>query len=66
MQRPAKCRESRGSREDHHAERTNTGRGPEVSPDVALVVWLLAPERIEALRRRLMAGRARSSGVREI
>ena len=62
MQRPAKCRESRGSREDHHAERTNTGRGPEVSPDVALVVWLLAPERIEALRRGSWLGGREAQG----
>ena len=66
MQRRAKHRESGSSREEHRGERTNGGRRPDVSPDLALVVWLWAAERIETLRRRLMAGRAQRSGVREI
>jgi len=44
--------------EEHRAESTNAGSKPEVPQDLAMIVWLLAPERIETLRRELIDGKA--------
>jgi len=44
--------------EGHRAENTNAGSGPEVPQDLAMIVWQLAPETIETLRRQLIDGKA--------
>ena len=51
---------ARSAREAHRAESTNAGSKPEVPQDLAMIVWLLAPERIETLRRQLIDGTAGS------
>jgi hypothetical protein len=58
MKERAKRRGSRSAREAHRAESTNAGSKPEVPQDLAMIVWLLAPERIETLRRQLIDGTA--------
>jgi hypothetical protein len=46
--------------EEPRAERTNAGREPDSRLDLAMIVGLLAPERIETLRRQLIDGTAGS------
>lgn len=57
MAKQAKRRRARAA-EEPRAERTNAGREPDRRQDLAMIVWLLAPERIETLRRRLIDGTA--------
>jgi len=60
MKKEARGRGARSAREAHSAESTNAGSKPEVPQDLAMIVWLLAPERIETLRRQLIDGTAGS------
>jgi hypothetical protein len=57
MAKQAKRRRARAA-EEPRAERMNAGREPDRRQDLAMIVWLLAPERIETLRRRLIDGAA--------
>jgi hypothetical protein len=59
MAKQTKRRRARAA-EEPRAERTNAGSKPEVPQDLAMIVGLLAPERIETLRRRLIDGAAGS------
>jgi hypothetical protein len=60
MKKGARGRGARSAREAHRAESTNAGSKPEVPQDLAMIVWLLAPEQIETLRRQLIDGTAGS------
>jgi hypothetical protein len=60
MKKGARGRGARSAREAHRAESTNPRSKPEVPQDLAMIVWLLAPERIETLRRQLIDGTAGS------
>ncbi len=51
MRRPEKARRGQG---------TPAGYGPEVPPELAMVAWLLDPERREATRRRFIDGKGGS------
>ena len=59
MKEKAKRRSHRAQVEPR-VERTNAGDRPEVPQDLAMIVGLLAPERIETLRRQLIDGTAGS------
>jgi hypothetical protein len=48
---------SSSAQEAPRAQNTNTGHGPEVRLDLVMLVWLLAPERVETLRRQLIDGK---------
>jgi hypothetical protein len=54
-----KRRRPRATREEDRAESPSVGRGPERPQDLATIAWLLAPERMEILRRQLIDGTAR-------
>ena len=60
MKKEARGRGARSAREAPRAERPNAGSRPEVPQDLAMIVGLLAPERIETLRRQLIDGTAGS------
>ena len=59
MAKQARRRRARAA-EEPRAERPNAGSKPEVPQDLAMIVGLLAPERIETLRRQLIDGTAGS------
>jgi hypothetical protein len=60
MKKGAGGRGARRAREAHRAESPNAGSKPEVPQDLAMIVGLLAPERIETWRRQLIDGTAGS------
>jgi len=59
MAKQARRRRARAA-EEPRAERPNAGSKPEVPQDLAMIVGLLDPERIETLRRQLIDGTAGS------
>ena len=59
MKKRAQGRGSRSSQEEHRAQMTQAGGGPELPPEVGLIAWLLQdPAAREALRRQLIDGKA--------